>query len=121
RVDHAVTGIDRSALDDRQQIALHALARNIRAAPAAGCAAGDLIEFIEENDPGIFRPLDGLSRNVFHIDEVFLFIADEQYFGVDDLHLPTDGFCRKHISEHIAEIDAHLFHSLTADKIDHRV
>ena len=45
--DHAVARVDGRALDYGQEVALHALARNVR--PRAGLAARDLVEFVEED------------------------------------------------------------------------
>ena len=54
----SVLGVDRRSFDDRQQIALHALARHIRAVPGRGAA--DLVEFVEEDDPLVFDQIDRL-------------------------------------------------------------
>ena len=47
----AVLGVDRGSLDDRQQVALHPLARDVRAAGRA-LVAGDLVELVDEDDSG---------------------------------------------------------------------
>ena len=51
----AVLGRDRRALDDRQQVALHALARDVGAV-ARALAAGDLVDLVEEDDAGLLDP-----------------------------------------------------------------
>ena len=48
---HAVLGVDRRAFDDRQQVALHALARHVGTVPAL--PAGDLVDLVEEDDAGM--------------------------------------------------------------------
>jgi hypothetical protein len=48
-LDHAVLGGHRAALHQRQQVALHALARDIGAAALLG-AAGDLVDLVQEHD-----------------------------------------------------------------------
>ena len=44
----AVLGVDRRALDDRQQVALHALARDV--GRRARSRAGDLVDLVDEDD-----------------------------------------------------------------------
>ena len=44
----SVLGVDGGALDQRQQVALHAFARHVGAAQAF--AAGDLVDLVEEDD-----------------------------------------------------------------------
>ena len=56
---HAVLGVDRGAFDDRQDVALHALAADVRA--VAALAAGDLVDLVDEDDAGL---LDALDRGV---------------------------------------------------------
>ena len=47
-LDHAVLGRDGGAFDQRQQVALHALARDVGAVRLR--AAGDLVDLVEEHD-----------------------------------------------------------------------
>ena len=60
-LDGAVLGVDRRALDDRQQVALHALARDVGPA-AARLAPGDLVDLVEEDDAGLPRRARRASR-----------------------------------------------------------
>ena len=54
---HAVLGVDRGAFDDRQDVALHALAAHVR--PVTAFAAGDLVDLVDEDDAGLLDALDG--------------------------------------------------------------
>src|SRR5215510_4303977 len=56
---------DSRPLDDRQQIALHALAAHIGAVSAL--APGHLVELVEEHDAGILDPADGLADGLFGV------------------------------------------------------
>ena len=54
-LDRPVLGVDGRPLDDRQQVALHALARDVRAARRA-LVAGDLVDLVDEDDARSPRP-----------------------------------------------------------------
>ena len=58
--DHAVLGVDGGAFDDRQDVALHALAADVRA--VAAFAAGDLVDLVDEDDAGLLDALDRDAR-----------------------------------------------------------
>ena len=53
---HAVLRVDGRAFDDRQDVALHALAADVRAVPAF--ASGDLVDLVDEDDAGLLDALD---------------------------------------------------------------
>jgi len=46
--DHAVAGVDVRSFDNRQQIPLNALARNI--GPVLRVSADNLVDFVQENN-----------------------------------------------------------------------
>ena len=50
RADHAVARVHGRAFNNRQNVALHALARNVR--PMTRFAAGDLVDLVEKDDAG---------------------------------------------------------------------
>ena len=56
------------ALDDRQQVALHALARDVGA--AGGLAAGDLVDLVDEDDARLLDAADRLVRDLLHVDQL---------------------------------------------------
>ena len=66
RLDHAVFGVDRGALDQWQKIALHTLTRHI-GAPAVRLG-GDFVNFIEKHNTVLLNPGNGLGTNLFFID-----------------------------------------------------
>ena len=98
RLDGTVFRHDRRAFDDGQNIPLHALAGNVRAAAVA--LARDLIDLVDEHDTVVFRTPDrlrfdrvlvhelvGLLRDrdlerLFHRKFTFLFLLRE--------HIPED-------------------------------
>ena len=66
RPHHAITSVDGRAFNDWQNVALHAFARNVGSVP--GFAAGNLIDFIEEDNPGGLDALQRRARHGVHID-----------------------------------------------------
>ena len=83
--DRAVLGVDGRALDDRQQVALHALARDVGA--VGGLAAGDLVDLVDEDDARLLGAIDRLVRDLLHVDQARGFFLREQLerFGHLDL------------------------------------
>ncbi len=75
--DDTVPGVDVGALDDRQQIALDALAGHIRAAPAGILARTDLVDLVEKDDARLLDPFDGLGLDLGAVDELLLLLGDE--------------------------------------------
>ena len=64
-----------AALDNRQQIALHALPGNIRA--VGFIRAGDLVDLVEKNDAGLLDALDGGALNLVTIDQLLRLLREE--------------------------------------------
>ena len=58
---HPVLRVDRRAFDDRQDVALHAFAADVRA--LAAFAAGDLVDLVDEDDAGLLHALDRGARD----------------------------------------------------------
>ncbi len=73
--DGAVLGVHRAALDQRQQVALHALARYVGAHGLL--AARDLVDFIDEDDAVLFGVLDRAQLQFFLIDHFRRFLIDQ--------------------------------------------
>ena len=72
----AVLRLYRGAFDQGQQIALHALARDVRAVRLA--PAGDLVDLVDEDDAVVFDVFNGLAREIVLVDE-----ASSLLVGVD--------------------------------------
>lgn len=62
----SVLGADRRAFDDRQQVPLYTLARDVR--PADATVGPDLVDLIEENDSRLLGTLDGIALNLVVVD-----------------------------------------------------
>ena len=71
----AVLGGDGGALDQRQQIALHALARDVGA--RAALAAGDLVDLVEEHDAVVLDRVDRLLHELVAVEQLVGFLVDQ--------------------------------------------
>jgi hypothetical protein len=87
-LDRAVLGRDGRALDDRQQIALHALARDVGAAGSIPFAAGDLVDLVEEDDAVLLGAGHRVAVHAVVIDQlVDLLLGQSDLAGVGHLEL----------------------------------
>ena len=75
RPDRAILGDDGGAFDNRQKIALHALAGNVRA--VLRLRAANLVDLVEEYDSALLDALDGLAINLVAIDEFLRFLGEQ--------------------------------------------
>ncbi|OMP13440.1 hypothetical protein COLO4_01682 [Corchorus olitorius] len=66
-LDHAQLGVDGAAFDQRQQVALHAFARDIGTADVA--ALGDLVDLVDEHDAMLLDRFQGLGLEFFLVDQ----------------------------------------------------
>ena len=73
----AVLGRDRGALDQRQQIALHALARHVAA--DAAVARGDLVDLVEEDDAVVLDRVDRLLHELLLVEQLVGFLGDQDF------------------------------------------
>ena len=96
-LDRAVLGVDRAALDQRQQVALHALARHVGAGGLL--AAGDLVDFVDEDDAVLLGIFHGAQLQLLFVDHFRGFLVDQQLQRLLDLQLALSGFGRRPDSE----------------------
>ena len=82
--DGAVLGRDRRALDQRQEVALHALAADLGAAPLG--AGGNLVDLVQENDAVGLRILQRDARDVVLVHALLgLFLDEIDKIAVSDV------------------------------------
>ena len=103
RLDHAVFGVHRAALDDRQDVALNALAAHIR---AVGGAPGHLVDLVDEDDAVLLGAAQGFLRHRVHVDQLILFLGDQQTACIGDLHAAHLGLFGHHVAHHRADVHA---------------
>ena len=105
-LDRAVLGRDRGALDQGQQVALHAFARDVAA--AAAVAHADLVDLVEKHDAVVLDRVDGLQHQLVAVQQLVGFLVDENLVRVLDRQATGLG-ASAHLSEDIADRNrAHL-------------
>jgi hypothetical protein len=98
-----VLGRDRGALDQRQQVALHALARDIGA--AAALAAADLVDLVEEDDAVVLDLADRRLGDRVLVDQLVALLGEQRRIGVLDEHALGLAALAEGLAEHVGEVD----------------
>ena len=78
----AVLGRDGGAFDQRQQIALHALARHVAA--HAALARANLVELVEEDDAVLLHRLDRFQHQLVLIEQFVGFLVEQDFVQFRD-------------------------------------
>ena len=100
---HPVLGLHVRTLHDREQVALHSLARDIRPAHLA-LLAGDLVDLVEEDDAKGFHALERVGRHVLHVDELLELLLQQDAPCFAHLHRPLPLALRHHVAQHLGEV-----------------
>src|SRR5262249_27756619 len=82
RADGAVLRHHRAAFNDRQEITLDPLPRNIRTVLLLG--SGDFVQFVEEHDSGLLNSLNRLGGDLRLVDELLSFLLEEYLSRIAD-------------------------------------
>src|SRR5213593_3874400 len=114
---HAITTVHCRAFDNRQDVALHSFARNVR--PVSRFSTGDFVDLIEENDARVLDPLDCSARNLIHVNESLFLFLHHVFDGFINTHLAPLCSTLKEIAQHVLHVDAHLFHTLRTSQLDY--
>jgi len=115
--DHAVAGVDVRSFDNRQQIPLNALARNI--GPVLRVSADNLVDFVQENNARLLHAVQRGFGDLVHVNELL------RLFGGDDLqgfrHFDVSSFLllRHHVAQHVFQVEPHVFHAGGGKDLDH--
>src|ERR1700722_14970718 len=103
----AMLGGHRGAFDQRQQIALHALARYVGA--HAAFAAADLVDLVEEYDAVVLDHLDRFLRQLIVVEQLVGFLVDQDVVGFVHGDPARFGAAAAELAENVADRDrAHL-------------
>jgi hypothetical protein len=108
-LDHAVLGRYRGAFHQRQQVALHALARHFGAVGFR--ARGDLVDLIEEDDAVLLDVLQRLGLDVLVVDQARGLFVGQRLHRVADLHLAHALLAAAHVLEHALDLLRQVFHA----------
>jgi hypothetical protein len=113
--DDAVLGGDGGALDQRQQVALHALARNI--GPLRLLAAGDLVDFVQEHDAVLLRIGQRLGLEVIVIDHARRLLVSEQPHCLRYGNAPGPLLAAANVLEHALDLLREFLHAGRAEDL----
>ena len=116
RAHHPVTRVDGRPFDNRQNVALHTLPRNIRTMPAF--TPRNLVNLIQENDSRILHPVNRDSRYLVHVNQPLLFFLNQIFERLVHLHLPLFGALPEDIRQHVLDVDIHLLHTLVRQNLE---
>ena len=78
-LDRAVACLDSAAFDDRKQIALYALAGDIR--PVRLTGSGELVELIKEDDPAVFGTAKCHLGDLLTVDQFLALLVEDELAG----------------------------------------
>src|SRR5689334_14939125 len=103
RLDRAMLGVDGGALDQRQQVALHALARDIGSAQPF--PAGDLVDLVEEHDAILLDRANGFLNELVAVEQLVGLLIDEDAVRLVHRNPSRLGAPATDLSENVADID----------------
>ncbi len=86
----------------------------------AAFTAGDLVDFIEEDDAGVFHAVDGYACDLLHVDQALLFFLDQVLEGLVDLQFPLFGALAEDVGQHVLDVDVHFLDALIGDDFKRR-
>ncbi len=81
-------------------------------------AAGDFVDFVDEDDAHLLGALDGHARDLIHVEEFVFFFLDQIFEGVGDAHLALLFLLAEHAGQHVFQIDVHLLDALVGDDFE---
>jgi hypothetical protein len=113
-----VLGGDGGALDQRQQIALHTLARDVGTGTAF--AAADLVDLVEEHDAVVLDRLDGFLQHLVAVEQLVGFLGNEDLVGFRDRDPSRLGAAAAELPENIADRDGAHLRPRHAGYLEHR-
>jgi hypothetical protein len=106
--DHAVLGGDRRAFHQRQQVALHALARDVGALHLA--AAGDLVDLVDEDDAVLLDRAHRLEADLLLVHQPRGLLLGDEAQRLADRQLAALPARAAHVREHALDLLGELLH-----------
>src|SRR5260221_11496539 len=118
-----VVGLDRAkarhyrgAFDDRQQVTLHALARDVRSGLRP--VAGHLVDLVQENDTGLLNALRRLPGHLVEVDQLVGLFLREQAPRLLHGDLPAAPAAARHRAQDLLEAVAHIVARHARDELE---
>jgi len=113
---HAVARADTGSLHDRQNVALHSFAADIGA--VSGFAAGDFVDFIEENYAALFDTIEGEPGDLLHIHQFLLFFLNDVVGGLGDRHPALPPLAFHHAGKKILHVELDFLEAGAFEKLE---
>src|ERR1700739_2495610 len=116
--NHAIACVDRSAFDDREDIALYAFAAHVGS--VARLAPRDFIYFVDIDYSHLLGAFHRGARHLIHVQQFAFFFLDQVLEGVGHGHLAFLFLLAKHPAQHFLEVDVHLLDALIGNDFERR-
>src|SRR6185312_2959258 len=101
-----VARVHRCAFHNRQDVALHAFAAYI--GPMTAFTAGDLVHFIQENNPATLHAFERNASYLIHVDQLLLFFLDEIFERFLHSHIALARAAAEETGDNILQVDVHF-------------
>ena len=109
RLDGPVLGIHRATFHQRQQVALHALARHVGA--GRFLAPRDLVDFVDEHDAVLLGVVHCARLEFVFIDHFRRFLIDQELQCFLDLELALAAAAAAQVLKHPLQLLRHFLHA----------
>ena len=88
--------------------------------PCAALAPRDLVDLVDEDDPGLLHALDRRARHGVHVDELLLFFLRQRLERVRHGELALPGAALKEPGQHVLDVDVDFLDRGTGDDLEGR-
>src|SRR5581483_5942356 len=113
-----VLGVDGGALDQRQEVALHALARHV--AGHAAVARADLVDLVEEDDAVLLDGADRFLHQRVAVEQLVALLGDQDIVRFLDGDAPRLGAAAAELAENVADGNGADLRARHAGDFEHR-
>src|SRR5205085_1404684 len=110
--------VDGRPLDDRKNIALHALAAHV--GPLAALASRDFVDLVDEDDAALLHALHRYARDAVHVDELALFFLHQVIERLWPLHAALARAPLNDPGQHVLDVDVDFFDRRSGDDFERR-
>ena len=83
-------------------------------------APGDLVDLVDEDDPGLLDALDRGARHGVHVDELLLLFLRQRYERVRHRELPLPGAALEEPRQHVLDVDVDFLDRRAGDDLEGR-
>ena len=106
RPHHPVLGLHGGALHHREEVALHPLARHVGPRRAAA-VRGDLVDLVQEDDPHLLHPVEGLVDHLVHVDQLVQLVLQQDAARLGHGDGAALGLLGEDVLQHVHQVVVH--------------